>query len=40
MAAEKEKVELKPENSAKQWGVVIITLAAIIAITVLSMRGC
>jgi len=40
MAGEKEKVKLKPENSAKKWGVVIITLTAIIAITVLSMRGC
>ena len=39
MAEEKEKVAL-PENSAKKWSVVIITLAAIIAITVLSIRGC
>ena len=34
-----EKVKLKPENSAKKWDIVIITVAAIMAITVISMRG-
>jgi hypothetical protein len=38
MTAEKEKP--KPKNSAKKWGIVIITVAGIIAVTVMSMRGC
>jgi len=35
-----EKVKLKPENSAKKWGIVIVTLTAIMGITVISMKSC